>query len=502
MTLRYTGTIAGLVSLIAVLPARAQNPAAPPKAEPVTLTLHPAPEPIPALKYRLEPERRSLIPGNAALYYHRAIQNVLEVRNFQTDETRRNSDASTTKSIDIEIGEWASAPLGEIPIDQARERLTLFATALHEVELGTQRSTCDWELDQRPEGISLLLGEIQEARSLARLVAVKARLAILDGDTDTAMHWIQVGMTLGRHVAMGPTIIQALVGIAIDNVMARCMQNLIERPGTPSLYWALADRPRPAIDMRRPLESERYMLEKELPELADLERGVWSLDEARNFAGELQSKLFTMVNGGTYAAPGETGMPALGRRLGIAAMAAKIYPEAKQGLIDMGLPPEQVERMPIIQTATLYTVRQYNQARDDLYKWMNLPFWQSVDGLAKAETLGVNSAGDQYSNPLLTLFRMLTPALNAARWAGVRHERGLDALQTIEAIRMYAAEHDGSLPTSLDALDVPAPRDPATGQPFEYRDTGDNTATLKGPIPPGAPAHHTSAIDYILKLAK
>ena len=55
-------------------------------------------------------------------------------------------------------------------------------------------------------------------RGLARLVTLQARLAILEGRTDEALHWIETGLVMGRHAARGPTVIQALVGIAIDNV--------------------------------------------------------------------------------------------------------------------------------------------------------------------------------------------------------------------------------------------------------------------------------------------
>ena len=99
------------------------------------------------------------------------------------------------------------------------------------------------------------------------------RLAILDGKTDEAMHWIETGLVMGRHVSQGPLVIQALVGVAIGRTMTRCLEDLIQAPGGPSLYWALADRPRPFIDMRRAMEGERYVLEKELPELNELDRG-------------------------------------------------------------------------------------------------------------------------------------------------------------------------------------------------------------------------------------
>src|SRR3954447_7446724 len=52
----------------------------PPDPPPTVITLRPAGEPVPALKYQLVPERNSLVPGNAALFYHRAIQLLLENR--------------------------------------------------------------------------------------------------------------------------------------------------------------------------------------------------------------------------------------------------------------------------------------------------------------------------------------------------------------------------------------------------------------------------------------
>ena len=96
---------------------------------------------------------------------------------------------------------------------------------------------------------------------------------------------------MGRHVSQGPLVIQALVGVAIGRTMAARLEDLIQAPGGPSLYWALADRPRPFIDMRRAMEGERYLLEKELPELNELDRGAWSLDQARRFADTLQQAL-------------------------------------------------------------------------------------------------------------------------------------------------------------------------------------------------------------------
>ena len=82
----------------------------------------------------------------------------------------------------------------------------------------------------------------------------------------------------------------------------------------------------------------------------------------------------------------------------------------------------------------------------------------------------------------------------------VRNFHALDALQCIEAIRLYAAAHAGKLPARLeDITEAPAPLDPATGHPFIYEVVGDS-ATLSAPLPPGGHNHPSHAIRYVLKL--
>ena len=211
---------------------------------PITITLRPAAEPTPSLKYRLIPERRTLIAGNAVVFYHRANQFLYEKRN-QLDSKDKDTPQVPNHSIELQISRWNTEPIADIPKDVAKSTLVSFEMALKEAELGAKRASCDWEYDQRTEGISLLLPEIQAMRSLARLIVLRIKVAILEGKTDEAMHWIEVGFVVGRHVGQGPYVIQSLVGVAISSEMAKCLDDLIQAPGTPSLFWTLADRPRP-----------------------------------------------------------------------------------------------------------------------------------------------------------------------------------------------------------------------------------------------------------------
>ena len=57
-------------------------------------------------------------------------------------------------------------------------------------------------------------------------------------------------------------------------------------------------------------------------------------------------------------------------------------------------------------------------------------------------------------------------------------------LRHVEALRLYAALHDGTLPAKLSDVRVPLPVDPFTGKPFRYLVIG-NTAHLRGTAPAG-----------------
>jgi hypothetical protein len=472
---------------------------------PTVMTLRPAAEPVPALKYRLVPDHQKLVSGNAASFYRRSVIILKETYSSLQAREKTRPGVFPQSLVMLASDTWLSCPIGDISRDKARKYLEPFQNALKEVELGASRSTCEWEFDQRVEGVSLEIPELQEMRDVARLMVLKVRVAILDGKTDEAIHWIKAGLVMGRHISQGPLVIQALIGIAISRNFTRCLEDLIQAPGCPCLYWALADRPRPFIDMRRAMDGERYVLEKELPELKDLDRGAWGLDQARQFADTLQRKLFDLAAGeevpGTFVAL-PVGLPDLSRRIRIAAMAAKIYPEAKRALIARGRPEAQVEAMPVIAVAALYSMEEYQRIRDGSYKWINVPYWQSYNQIDRATLSG---GDEQLANPLVAMFLMLTPPLNRIRLEAILLDRALDAMQSVEAIRLYATAHEGKLPPSLEAItESPAPLDPAMGKPFLYQVNGDS-ATLSAPVPPGIQppfGRPSYTVGYELRLAR
>jgi len=80
-----------------------------------------------------------------------------------------------------------------------------------------------------------------------------------------------------------------------------------------------------------------------------------------------------------------------------------------------------------------------------------------------------------------------------------RLDRHVAVLQCIEALRLYAAIHDGKFPDNLGEInEVTIPDDPVKNKLFIYRSTAGTQAVLEGPIPEGGTDE--DSVQYELKL--
>lgn len=123
--------------------------------------------------------------------------------------------------------------------------------------------------------------------------------------------------------------------------------------------------------------------------------------------------------------------------------------------------------MPVIQIAVLHSMEEYRRIRDGSYKWTHVPYWQSYNRIDRA----ILSAGDQQlANPLVALFLKLTPPINRVRLASILLERELDAMQCIEAIRLYGSAMRASCPTAWSRSSRhPCPQIPPRASRFFIR---------------------------------
>jgi hypothetical protein len=443
---------------------------------PVRLTLAPMAEPTPALKYPLLPELRERTSGNALLRYYRA---------FSPEWQYHRRDHKVME----QIAAANAKPLRDLDRAEVERLSRLFgAPMLREIDRGARRTYCDWELidRMREDGIGLLLPDVQGFREIASLLQFRARQELLAGKFDQAARTLQTGLAMARHVSEGPTLIHGLVGIACGTRMLDAVDDWIDRPGAPNLYWALTDLPRPLVSLRTDLQGEYLFIDHLFPGYRELlVNPAAPLSSARVQTSLQQYARMLELEGGA--------------KLGSLLLVMRAYPAAKRFLRAQGRSAEEIEKMPAAQAVFLYEVHNYDVAYSELRKWTSLPYAEAAPRIRQfQERLRDQTArGDRF-----TLTYALLPAIDSVLSAQARLDRKAAALRCVEALRLHAAAHGGKLPARLaDITDVPIPLDPFTGKPFVYRLDGDRV-TLSGLPGEKDRPHFTLRYELTLRTAK
>ena len=420
------------------------------------LKLQPAGEPSPALKYQLLPDVPDQTPGNAALLYYRA---------FSPEWYTSRSRPKVSEKVEAAM----NAPLADLPKTDLGWVTT--SRQLHELDLAARRAYCDWEFTNRirTEGTGMLLPDVQSFRELSRLLALRTRFFIAGRQFDRAVNSLQTGLMMSRHIAEAPLLICMLVGAACAEGQLTEVENLIQAPGAPNLYWALTDMPRPFVDLRKPFGGEKLFPLAQLPMLKDIETSHFGPEQVQTLAAQFGASL-SWDDSRPKDRQGQ---------LSLMALTILAYPTAKRALIAQGWKPEDVEALPTLQVVCIHAMREYLKVRDNAMKWVGLPFWQARPELRRVAQEMKTRRSNSGPEPFMDLIPA-TLNISKAAWA---LERRIAALRTIEAIRLHAAANDGHLPATLaDIHLVPVPDDPITGKAFLYSVKGDRF-TLTGPAP-------------------
>lgn len=416
-----------------------------------TLTVEAAPATSPALRYELLRVPARGHEGNAAVEYMRAAFSL-----------------SMTDEEETALMDRLAAPLENLRTPEAREAIDRAITApLENLRRAERARHCDWQVIVS-DGIAVTIPELGQVRLLARVLGVKARERIAAGDFDGAVDMIALLVRMGTDVGEGTTLIQALVGMAVVQVAIERMQELIQQPGAPNLYWALVDLGPAPVDMRRAMRFERHFVDLEMPELGRIIDGRVKPHEAEGVVRELERRLRTLVS------DPQSGAAESGWNLAASTIAS--YPKAKAQLKAQGLTDAEIDAYPVSYVSMRYTLVRYMEMRDDLFKWYGLPTHEAMAGMAASEAGFSQAMARREGFP----FSLLLPALGRALETGAMQQRHLAGLRVVEAIRMHA-HATGSLPARLDSVRVvPVPINPMTGEAFDYRVEG-NEAVITGP---------------------
>jgi hypothetical protein len=399
--------------------------------------------PKPALRYLLLPDLKEMTPGNPIPNYLRCL----------------------------------------LDYDLYSDTETFGRVALRGADRAARMDKPDWQilLRVKTDGYGLLLPDLQKMRALASALQERCRAEVAQHRIDDAIETAKTIFAMSRHMSEHPTLIGDLVGIAIAFVAINPLEDLLEQPGCPNLYWALTNLPNPLVPLDKGMEAERILLLSEFRELSDttpmtadqIKKVITHIDKLR----QIEIK---------------PGKEVMGTR---AWLDARINDEellraARRRLVEVGLPEERLLRFPADQVFLLDERREYDVRRDEVVKLMNLPTWQ-------IEALGA------YKKPVRmpALFEFLVPAIHKVRRAQGRLEQRIALLRHVEALRVYAAEHAGKVPQKLSDFSLPLPNDPFTGKPFQYKVEG-NTVHLRGSPPPGEEKNPGYNVRYELILHK
>ncbi len=429
------------------------------------LTVTPAAEPDPPLKYSLYPRWDELQPGNSVPMWYRALSR-MSTNNPQIKRLNENDDR------------WFTEPWDDMPVDEIRPFIQNRGTSLAHAREAAFRERTDWDLRLRDmrgsDTIMFSLGEFQDSRTLARILSLRTRLSLIDGDFDAALGDMAVAFRLAHDVAEPETFINDLVGFATMAIINENIQHLIDTPGSPNLYWALAELPRPLIDLRPATQLNMTLPERYFPHLYDAAAEDRTVQQWHQLLHDVMREIGRLHDSPTLP---DSNASDLAVDIVLLGLTLRGYPTARRDLIDHGYEQADVDAMPVGKVIAIHQRLIYETLWQNYAAAALLPYQvaqQRFRDLDRVMSERGYRSGPWQGRETLPIAGSLLPAAQVVQMAQVRREVMRAALMVVEAIRMHLAASDGQLPQSLEDIDVvPVPKNPWTEAPFTYELRGD-----------------------------
>ena len=193
----------------------------------VKMTLHPAKAPEPGQKYLLLPRVDEQTDADAMPLYEKAVQLLPE--DSQMDQ----------------ISQWLKTSPSELPRQQVQSTLEQFKPILQLLEQAAKCKQCDWPYWDS----DTISQDLRKYRGLVYFLALQMRLQVSQGQFDEAIGTVQAGFAMAKHIGAGHTFLHGLSGVGIGGLVCRQLEQFVQSPNAPNLYWALQGLPRPFIDL-------------------------------------------------------------------------------------------------------------------------------------------------------------------------------------------------------------------------------------------------------------
>lgn len=406
---------------------------APPAENAARLTVHPMAVPTPALRHQLLPEVRELTTGNPVQWYLRCFA---EQRNF-----------FFSKPGVEERARYRAMTLAEL----AKQDLKTYGgSALTQADWAARLESPDWGSLQKVQtlGSEFRMPEIDGFRVLAIALQVRFRGEVARADWEGAIRTAKTMLAFARHLGESPALVANVLGLEVAALALDSIEEMIQQPNAPNLYWAFAELPSPLVSLRKGFQGERTRVDTEL--------GGLLMDAA--MTDEQLETFVARISGRIGSAREQHGRPPKNVRAAIqsrvedreraARIRSRLLKEAPADGVAEKLSALKILSFPPLQLILLDERSAYESRRDDSLKLLGLTPAQ-IDALLKEP-----KAGDG-------LFDDFLPAVVEHRRNQARIEQRIALLRCVEAIR-----HHGKLPSDASSLALPLPADPFTGKPF------------------------------------
>ncbi len=387
------------ILIAAILAAGPTTPGADESA--VRLYVRPAPSPRPALKYQLLPDVAELRPGNPAQNYRQVLHGAAEPLLQQR-------------------GDLGARPVPDDPARRAaagRDGRGLWRRCAATGGLG-RAARCARLAGARSAqegGLETLPAEVGPLQILGEALQARFRIQVSRWRHDDATHAAATMFALARHLGEHPSEVGNLVGLWTAHLGLDTLEEMVQQPGCPNLYWALTDLPCPLVDVRKGVQGERALVAAELRGIRD--DSPMTAEEIDAFVGRISGLL-------SYSRE-RTGRPPRSPRIRFEARVkdeARVL-AARARLVEAGLGRLKVSLYPATQVILVNEKREFEARRDDRIKLLGLPI-VDLDRAAGAE--GPASDGDN-------LFADLLPRIAVLRRTQARIEQQVALLRHVEA---------------------------------------------------------------------
>jgi len=441
----------------------------------VRLTVHPAPAPSPPLRYELLPDVMELSPGNPIQGYLKMF-----VDNHDMFHSNNMPFFYFPERAD---DEWFKIPLQQLPLDKLKD---LDTTPWKMIDTAARLELPNWQCrfwEWKKYGWGEWKGPLPEVVLMPDVVGrlqMRIRIQLADGRLNDAIATAKTLFAICRHLGECPTPFGSHYGTITGLRIMESLEEVIQKPECPNLYWALSSLPIPLVDTHQAIQGDWVL------------RPSW-MDHVNEKAQMADAALQSVVS----EIPGQDDADKLRARLSAKAADAAYLEAARSRLHGSGLNAAVVRQLPALQVVLLNEIAIRKIARDELVRSMSLPYWQASATFA-ADLAHANKIADSgvFSADMQTMIKDLH-----SFWVQQnRLDQRVALLRCVEAIRLYAAEHNGEFPKQLGDMTVPLPIDPITGKPPIY-ELNESSAAVRGSSPLGV-RDEQYKFSYEISLAK